>query len=62
MTLSPSDWAIVVVYLVGCMVAGIWMRRHIAQVDGFTVASDEVGVNLGIASSWEFTSASAPTR
>ncbi|MBI3851969.1 MAG: sodium:solute symporter family protein [Verrucomicrobia bacterium] len=50
MTLAPLDWAIIVVYLVGCMVAGIWMRRYISHVDDFTVAGREVDVNLGIAS------------
>ena len=50
MTLAPLDWAIIVVYLVGCMVAGIWMRRYVSRVDDFTVAGREVDVNLGIAS------------
>ena len=50
MTLAPLDWAIIVVYLVGCMVAGIWMRRYISHVDNFTVVEREVDVNLGITS------------
>ena len=62
MTLSPLDWAIVVVSLAGCMVAGIWMRRRITQVDDSTVAGGEVGVNVVIASPGEFTFASAPAQ
>jgi len=50
MTLSPLDLAIIVVYLVGCLAAGIWMRRYISHVDDFTVAGREMDVNLGIAS------------
>ncbi len=50
MTLAPLDWAIIAVYLVGCMVAGLWMRRYVARVDDFTVAGREVDVNLGVAS------------
>ena len=50
MTLAPLDWAIIVIYLVGCMVAGLWMRRYISHVDDFTVAGRELDVNLGIAS------------
>src|SRR5678815_1215656 len=48
--LHAVDIVIVVVYLVGCMVAGIWMRRYISHVDDFTVAGREVDVYLGIAS------------
>ncbi|HEY6166490.1 MAG TPA: sodium:solute symporter family protein [Verrucomicrobiae bacterium] len=50
MTLTPIDWLIIVVYLVGCMVAGIWMRRYVEGVDDFAVAGREMDVNLGIAS------------
>ena len=50
MTLSPIDWIIVVVYVVGCLSAGLWMRRFIRGVDDFTIAGREVHVNLGIAS------------
>src|ERR1051325_11470937 len=50
MTLTPIDWLIIVVYLGGCMVAGIWMRRYVEGVDDFAVAGREMDVNLGIAS------------
>ena len=50
MTLTPLDWLIVVVYLVGCMVAGLWMRRYVRGVEEFAVAGREMNVNLGIAS------------
>ena len=42
MNLSPIDWLIVVVYLVGCMTAGIWMRRFVRRVEDFTVAGREL--------------------
>ncbi len=50
MTLSSIDWIIVVVYVFGCLFAGLWMRRFIRGVDDFTIAGREVHVNLGIAS------------
>ena len=50
MTLLPMDWGIIVVYLVGCIVAGVWMRRYIRGVEDFAVAGREMDLNLGIAS------------
>src|SRR6476620_9065337 len=50
MTLHPIDWIIITVYVVGCLSAGLWMRRFIRGVDDFTIAGREVHVNLGIAS------------
>jgi len=50
MTLWPVDWVIIVVYLVGCIAAGVWMRRYIRGVDDFAVAGREMDANLGIAS------------
>jgi SSS family solute:Na+ symporter len=50
MTLTPIDWLIIIVYLAGCMVAGIWMRRYVRGVEDFAVAGREMNVNLGIAS------------
>ena len=50
MTLHPIDWAIIVVYLLGCMIAGIWMRRYVRGVEDFAVAGREMDMNLGIAS------------
>jgi Na+/proline symporter len=50
MTLSPVDWTIVVVYLIGCITAGVWMRRYVRGVTDFAVAGREMDLNLGIAS------------
>src|SRR5436190_802151 len=50
MNLAPIDWLIIVVYLVGCMAAGMWMQRFVRGVDDFAVAGREMDVNLGIAS------------
>ncbi len=50
MSLSVTDWAIILVYLFGCMTAGIWMRRFVRGVEDFAVAGREMDVNLGIAS------------
>jgi len=50
MLLTPIDWVIIVVYVVGCAVAGIMMRRYIRNVDDFAVAGREMDVNLGVAS------------
>jgi solute:Na+ symporter, SSS family len=48
--MTAIDWIIVVVYLVGCMAAGIWMRRYVRGVEDFAVAGREMNLNLGIAS------------
>src|SRR5262245_19106408 len=50
MHLTPIDWLIIVVYLVGCMIAGIWMRRFVHGVEDFAVAGRAMDLNLGIAS------------
>ena len=50
MTLSFIDWIIVAIYLIGCLTAGLWMRRYVRGVDDFTIAGREVHVNLAIAS------------
>src|SRR5205809_5996587 len=50
MHLSLIDWLIIVVYLAGCMMAGLWMRRFVRGVEDFAVAGREMDVNLGIAS------------
>src|SRR3954468_9937847 len=50
MTLTLIDWLIIIVYLVGCMAAGLWMRRYARGVQDFAVAGREMDVNLGIAS------------
>jgi SSS family solute:Na+ symporter len=50
MTLTLLDWSIILVYLVGCMVAGLWMRRYVRGVEDFAIAGRSMDVNLGIAS------------
>src|SRR5688572_32075580 len=50
MTLTFLDWTIIAIYLVGCMAAGLWMRKFVRGVEDFTVAGREMDVNLGIAS------------
>jgi Na+/proline symporter len=50
MFLTPGDWIIIAGYLVGCMAAGIWMRRYIRDVDDFAVAGREMDTHLGVAS------------
>jgi len=50
MTLTPLDWIIVFVYLIGCLAAGLWMRKFVRGVQDFAVAGREMDVNLGIAS------------
>ena len=50
MTLGLIDWIIIVVYMVGCVAAGVWMRRYVRNVEDFAVAGREMDVNLGIAS------------
>src|SRR5436190_19671842 len=50
MHLAPIDWIIIVVYLVGCMAAGISMRRFVRGVEDFAVAGRAMDLNLGIAS------------
>jgi hypothetical protein len=62
MTMSPLHSVIIGAHSIGCMVADVWVRRYIAQVDDFTVAGRDVGVNPGIASPRRITSASAPTQ
>src|SRR6185295_10160253 len=50
MHLAVIDWLIIIVYLVGCMGAGIWMRRYVRGVEDFAVAGRAMDLNLGIAS------------
>src|SRR5712671_3692298 len=50
MHLALIDWCIIVFYLVGCMAAGLWMRRYIRGVEDFAVAGRSLDLNLGIAS------------
>uniref|UniRef100_UPI00404B798A sodium:solute symporter family protein n=2 Tax=Cephaloticoccus sp. TaxID=1985742 RepID=UPI00404B798A len=50
MTLTLFDWIIIVVYLAGCLIAGLAMRRYVRGVEDFAVAGREMNVNLGIAS------------
>ena len=48
--LTPIDWIILAVYLVGCMGAGLWMRRFVKGVEDFAIAGRAVNTYLGIAS------------
>lgn len=48
--LTSIDWIIIVVYMIGCGAAGVWMRRYVRNVDDFAVAGREMDLNLGIAS------------
>ena len=50
MLLSPIDWGIILLYVVGCAIVGVWMKRYVRGVEDFTVAGREMDVNLGIAS------------
>jgi SSS family solute:Na+ symporter len=50
MHLALIDWIIIIVYLSGCMAAGLWMRRYIRGVEDFAVAGRAMDLNLGIAS------------
>src|SRR5207245_11630663 len=50
MHLAFIDWLIIAVYLIGCMAAGIFMRRYVRGVEDFAVAGRAMDLNLGIAS------------
>jgi SSS family solute:Na+ symporter len=43
------DGSIVGLYLLGTMVAGIWVRRYVSKVEHFLVAGREMNLYLGIA-------------
>jgi SSS family solute:Na+ symporter len=43
------DGSIVGLYLLGTMVAGIWLRRYVSKVEHFLVAGREMNLYLGIA-------------
>lgn len=50
MALTLIDWIIIIIYLAGCLAAGLAMRRYVRGVEDFAVAGREMNVNLGIAS------------
>jgi Na+/proline symporter len=50
MTISSIDWTIIIVYLVVCTAAGVWMRRYIRNVEDYAVAGRKMDVHLGVAS------------
>ena len=50
MNLTPIDWIILAVYLIGCIGAGLWMRRFVRGVEDFAIAGRVVNTYLGIAS------------
>ena len=43
------DGSIVGLYLLGTMIAGIWVRRYVSKVEHFLVAGREMNLYLGIA-------------
>jgi len=47
---SGIDGAIVGLYLLGTMIAGLAVRKYVGKVEHFLVAGREMDVNLGIAS------------
>lgn len=50
MILTPIDWIIIALYLVGCVAAGIRTRRYVRDVNDFALAGRQMDVNLGVAS------------
>jgi hypothetical protein len=50
MHLAVVDWVIIAVYPVGCMTAGIWMRRYVRRVEDLAIAGGAMDLKLGIAS------------
>jgi SSS family solute:Na+ symporter len=46
---SWIDWAIVAVYLVCTVAAGIWVRRYVEDLGGYLVAGRRVRLALGVA-------------
>jgi len=50
MHLALIDWLIIILYMVGCMAAGLWMRRYVRNVEDFAIAGRSMDLNLGIAS------------
>lgn len=46
----PIDGAIIGVYLLVTMIAGVWLRRRVRRVEDFLVAGREMNLHLGIAS------------
>lgn len=47
---SPVDWAIVIVFLVASVIAGMWAMRYIKDMDDYVVAGRSVRTYLGVAS------------
>ncbi len=47
---GPTDWAIVIGFLVASVVAGLWAMRYIQDMDDYVVAGRSVRAYLGIAS------------
>ncbi|GEM_PF-64766 len=50
MLLHPVDWAVIAVYLIGCVIAGVWMKRFVRGVEDFAIAGRQMDINLGVAS------------
>lgn len=49
MNFTFTDWAILAVYLVLTISAGIWVKRYVEDLAGYIVAGRRVKVSLGIA-------------
>lgn len=47
---GPTDWAIVIVFLVASVIAGMWAMRYIRDMDDYVVAGRSVRTYLGVAS------------
>jgi hypothetical protein len=45
-----TDWAIVIVFLVSSVIAGMWAMRYIKDMDDYVVAGRSVRTYLGLAS------------
>ena len=44
------DGSIVLVYLTGTIIVGLWLKKYVRKVDDFLVADRNVNLYLGIAS------------
>lgn len=47
---GPADWAIVIVFLVASVIAGMWAMRYIRDMEDYVVAGRSVRTYLGVAS------------
>jgi SSS family solute:Na+ symporter len=47
---STLDWLIVVAFLVGITLAGLWTKRYLTHYEGYFIAGRKVKGYLGVAS------------